>query len=241
MHISNELLLILSLVFVYGMVLFWYCIFGNKGLLCFTVLATISANIEVLIMVNAFGMEQTLGNILFASTFLITDILSEVAGKKEAQKAVNIGILTSATFILISQSWLLYTPSAADFAHPSISTIFSNTPRLMIASLLVYAITQKFDVWAYHKWWDLTEKLTGDRRKLLWIRNNASTLVSQFFNTFLFTFCAFYGVYDLKILWKIVFSSYIIFIITSLVDTPAVYLARRIAEKKGWLTYTAKK
>ena len=59
---------------------------------CFTAIATITANIEVLIMVDAFGMEQTLGNILFASTFLVTDIISEVDGKKAAQKAVNIGI-----------------------------------------------------------------------------------------------------------------------------------------------------
>lgn len=68
------------------------------------------ANIEVLILVHAFGMEQTLGNILFASTFLVTDILSELAGKKEADKAVNIGILTSVSFMILAQLWLLYQP-----------------------------------------------------------------------------------------------------------------------------------
>lgn len=78
----NEILLILSVVIIYGSVLLWYKLLGCKGLMAFTVLATISANIEVLILVNAFGMEQTLGNILFASTFLVTDILSEVSGKK---------------------------------------------------------------------------------------------------------------------------------------------------------------
>jgi len=67
-------------------------------------IATIAANIEVLIIVNAFGMEMTLGNILFASTFLVTDILSELYGKKEAQKAVYLGIATSVIFICISQS-----------------------------------------------------------------------------------------------------------------------------------------
>ncbi|MEG1458738.1 MAG: queuosine precursor transporter [Acetivibrio sp.] len=233
MNLSNEIILVISLVAVYGGILIWYSLFGNNGLYCFTVIATVAANIEVLIIVQAFGMEQTLGNVLFASTFLITDILSEVSGKKEAQKAVNIGILTSITFILLSQSWLLYTPAPTDFAFPSIQTIFSNTPRLMLASLLVYAITQKLDVWAYHKWWALTEKITGDRRKFLWLRNNASTLVSQFFNTFLFTFCAFYGVYSMQTLWNIVFSSYIIYVVTSLADTPVVYMARRIAEKKA--------
>lgn len=78
----NEILLVLSLLVIYGSVLLVYRLFGKSGLYCFTAIATITANIEVLIMVDAFGMEQTLGNILFASTFLVTDIISEVDGKK---------------------------------------------------------------------------------------------------------------------------------------------------------------
>ena len=109
---NNELLLILSLVLIYTCVVLFYRFLGRSGLYCWTVLATIAANIEVLIVVDAFGMEQTLGNILFASTFLVTDILSETEGKRAANKAVLIGILTSGIFILISQSWLLYTPNA---------------------------------------------------------------------------------------------------------------------------------
>ena len=96
----NEILLVLSLLVIYGSVLLVYRLFGKSGLYCFTAIATITANIEVLIMVDAFGMEQTLGNILFASTFLVTDIISEVDGKKAAQKAVNIGIFTSLFFIV---------------------------------------------------------------------------------------------------------------------------------------------
>ena len=176
----NEFLLIASLFVIYGTVLLAYRIFGLHGLYCFTAIATITANIEVLIMVNAFGMEQTLGNILFASTFLVTDIISEVEGKKASQKAVNIGIFTSIFFIIVSQTWMLYQPSASDWAQPAIKTIFSNTPRLMIVSVLVYAICQRFDVWAYHKWWALTTKhFNGDSRKALWLRNNGSTLISQ--------------------------------------------------------------
>ena len=82
---QNEILLALSLVFIFGGVLVMYRIFGITGLYCATVIATITANIEVLLMVDAYGMEQTLGNILFAATFLITDILSENHGKAAAQ------------------------------------------------------------------------------------------------------------------------------------------------------------
>ena len=140
----NELLILLSLVVLYGSVLLWMKLFGKQGLYGWTVIATIAANIEVLILVDAFGMEQTLGNVLFASTFLVTDILSESYGKKAAQRAVNIGILTSFSFIVISQSWMLYVPSPNDFISPSIEAVFQNTPRMMLVSLVVYAITQRF-------------------------------------------------------------------------------------------------
>lgn len=229
---TNELLLIGSVVLLYGSVLLWFYLFGTSGLMAFTCFATIAANIEVLILVNAFGMEMTLGNILFASTFLVTDILSEVAGKKAAQKAVHAGILTNILFILVSQSWLLYVPAQNDWASPAMRTVFSNTPRMMIASLAVYAIAQIFDVWLYHKWWALTTRRTGDSRRFLWLRNNASTLVSQLLNAMLFTLFAFYGTYDWPTLLSITLSSYIIFIFTSLLDTPAVYAARLIHEKK---------
>ncbi|MGL4790610.1 MAG: queuosine precursor transporter [Anaerotignaceae bacterium] len=225
---QNEIVLILSLVTIYAMVLIFYKFLGQSGLYAFATIATIAANIEVLIMVDAFGMEQTLGNILFASTFLITDILSELYGKKAANKAVKISILANIVFIAISQSWFLYIPNASDFASPAIREIFTNTPRLMLVGIAVYGIVQVFDVWFYHKIWEKTTARFGDSKRGLWIRNNGSTLISQFLNTLLFTFGSFFGIYDFATLINILISSYIIFIVTSLVDTPAVYLARKI-------------
>lgn len=229
---SNEVLLLLSILIIYGSELLFFKLFGKYGLYCFTSIATIAANIEVLIVIKAFGMEMTLGNVLFASTFLVTDIISELYGKKEAKCAVNLGIATSVVFIVLSQWWLLYIPADTDFAMPAMKTIFSNTPRLMLASMIVYAIVQRFDVWAYHKWWEFTEKRFGNRDRFLWLRNNGSTLISQFLNNLLFTFGAFLGVYDMKTLISIVISSYGIYIVTSLADTPFVYLARKIHLKE---------
>ena len=114
-------------------------------------------------MIKAFGLEQTLGNVLFAVTFLITDILSECEGKKSANKAVIIGIFCSVFFLILSQSWFLYVPSESDWAMPSIRAVFENTPRMIMASLVVYAASQLFDVWLYHKWWAFTEKKFGLR------------------------------------------------------------------------------
>lgn len=229
---SNELMLILSLIGIYGAVIVWFMIFGENGLMCFSAVATITANIEVLILIKAYGMEQTLGNVLFGATFLITDILSETKGKKTSQKAVNISMFASVCFILISQSWFLYTPSENDMIFSSIVSVFSNTPRVMITSLIVYFISQRFDVWAYHKWWNFTTKKFGDPKKYLWLRNNGSTLLSQLINNVLFTFGSFLFVYDFKTIIDICISSYVIFIVTSLADTPAIYIARYFYSKK---------
>ena len=225
---TNELLLAGSVIFIFSMTLAAYRLFGRAGLYCLSAIATVLANIEVLLLIDAFGMEQTLGNVLFAVTFLITDILSECEGKKEANRAVWIGIFSSLFFLLLSQSWLLYIPAGGDRVMPSLKGVFSNTPRMLLASLTVYAISQLFDVWLYHKWWALTEKKCGDRKRFLWLRNNGSTLISQIVNTLLFTLLAFYGTYDAATLFSIFLSSYVIFIFTSLLDTPVLYLARKL-------------
>jgi uncharacterized integral membrane protein (TIGR00697 family) len=231
MNMTNELLIILSFIVIYGGVALFYRLFGKGGLLAFSIFATLVANIEVLLLVDAFGLEMTLGNVLFGSTFLITDILSENHSRKDANRAVLISTACSILFIAISQIWLLYTPAANDWASGAFHTIFSNTPRIIIASLVVYLVSQLVDVWLYHKWWEWCKKRFSDNRKGLWIRNNGSTMISQLLNTSLFTFIAFYGVHPLSTLISIFASSYAIFIVTSLIDTPIVYLCRNMREK----------
>ena len=228
---TNELLLILSVMIIFGGVLVFYYFFGRTGLYAWTVFSAITANIEVLILINAFGMEQTLGNIMFASSFLVTDILSETGSEKEAKTAVYLGIFTSVIFIFVSQLWLHFIPSPNDLIMPSIRAIFSNTPRLMLTSLAVYLICQQFDVWAYHKWWSFTTRLCGDHERFLWVRNNGSTMISQLLNTILFTFGAFLGVYPLKTLISLILSTYLIYLVTSLIDTPFIYIARKITPR----------
>ena len=140
--------------------------------------------------------------------------------------------MSSLFFLALSQSWLLYIPGEGDTMAPAIHAVFSNTPRMICASLTVYAVSQFFDVWLYHKWWDFTSKRFGDKRRFLWLRNNGSTLISQIVNTLLFTLLAFWGTYDGATIVSIFASSYVIFIFTSLLDTPFVYWARRISDNR---------
>lgn len=227
----NEIILILSLFVIYTATVFVYRFFGKSGIYVFSAIITILANIEVLILVKAFGMEQTLGNVLFASTFLMTDILSENEGKKAATKAVSFGIFASVCMVVISQSWFLYTPAESDWVTPALKTVFSVTPRLLFASLLGYIVSQKLDVFLYHKIWAFTEKKTSDKMRFLWLRNNGATLTAQIVNTLIFNIIAFYGMYDTKTLISIIISSYLIYVVTSLLDTPFLYLSRKLTKK----------
>ncbi|MCR4631787.1 MAG: queuosine precursor transporter [Treponema sp.] len=225
----NELLLIITLLVSFGGTILFLKVFGKGGLYAWIGIATVFANIEVTIVVHAFGMDQTLGNTLFAATFLATDILSEIYGKKDAGKGVLAGIFTSLTFILLSFMWVHYIPAESDWASEFVHGLFSNTPRMLLSSLIAYVVSEFVDVSLYHAWWNLTEKKTGSHNKMLWLRNNGSTLISQFINIVIFNFGAFLGIYSFKELLAITASCYVIYVATSLLDTPFVYVARMIA------------
>ena len=226
----NELLLIITLLLSFGGTILFLKVFGKGRLFAWIGIATVFANIEVTIVVHAFGMDQTLGNTLFAATFLATDILSEIYGKKEATKGVFAGLFTSLTFILLSFMWVHYIPAESDWASGFVKGLFTNTPRMLLSSLIAYAISEWIDVQLYHAWWNLTEKKTGDHKKFLWFRNNFSTLISQFVNIVIFNFGAFWGIYSFAELVAITGACYVIYVVTSLLDTPFVYWARKIAD-----------
>ncbi len=227
----NEILMVASIFAFFGGLVVFFRLFGKSGIFAWTVICTIAANIEVLILVHAFGMDTTLGNVLFASSFLATDMMSELYGKKDANRCVKLGIAANVTFIIISQSWFLYLPAAADTMSGPIRTVFANTPRVMLSSLFAYVVCEMYDVWAYHFLWSWTEKKFGDKKRFLWLRNNGSTLVSQLINVVVFNLLAFVGVFPASVIIQILIFGYLIFIVTSLVDTPFLYWARRIAEK----------
>ena len=226
----NELLLVLSLLISFGATVLFLKLFGKSGLFAWIGICAVFANVEVLILVHAFGMDQTLGNTLFASSFLATDILSELYGKKDANKGVLVGIITTVLFILLSTMWINYVPAEGDWAMPFVKQLFANTPRVLIASLIAYAVSEAFDVWLYHKWWTLTEKRFGNKDKYLWFRNNFSTLFSQLINIVIFNFGAFLGIYSLSQLFSITIACYVIYIVTSLLDTPFIYLAKKCSQ-----------
>jgi len=84
------------------------------------------------------------------------------------------------------------------------------------------------DVQIYHLIWSLTERFSNSKKGFLWLRNNVATLISQLMNSVLFNLAAFWGTYDLKTLISIISSTFLIYVFTTFLDTPFVYLARKL-------------
>jgi len=218
----NELLWIGTLLLSFFMIILVYRLFGKIGLYVWTAVAVILANIQVLKMVQMFGLVTALGNVIYSSVFLATDILNENHGKKDAQKAVWIGFIIIIFTTILMQLTLHFIPFEPDEYSESIRVIFSLFPRITFASIVAYLISQSHDVWFFAK---LKKKHKG---KHLWLRNNLSTITSQLIDNIIFTSIAFIGVVPGEIIIQIFFTSLILKYLVAVFDTPFIYLAKKI-------------
>ena len=170
-------------------------------------LATIRNSIE------QFGMCDPIG--------VATDILSEVYGGKDARKAVWVGFFTSIASTVIIQTSMLFVPNSEDFVSSAMATVFGLLPRLCVASLIAYLVSNMLDTYLY----DVFKKRLP---KHLWLRNNAATMISQLVDNVIFTAIAWIGVFDLPTMIELGITSQVIKCVISLCDTPFLYLAKRI-------------
>lgn len=220
----NESLFVGSVLLFLGSALLLFKLFGKNGLYCFVVFSTLLCNIQVIKFIDLFGFSTTAGNVLFAASYLVTDILGERYGKQAAARAVRYGLTVMVLWILGTQVTLHFVPDAHDFADPALHTVFGLVPRIALASFIAYACSQSVDVFLYHYIW----QRTGGNERKLWVRNNCSTLISQAIDTLIFTSLAFWGSVPLQVFISIMLTTYFFKAIVALADTPFMYLARRI-------------
>ena len=167
-----------------------------------------------------YRFEISVGILPYPITFLITDVLSEIYGKKKANRVVIAGIFASffSMFIIL----------IADFA-PAIESspindevfhqVFGLSPLAVFASMIAYLFAQFIDIRIFHFW----KKLTSGKH--LWLRNNFSTFASQFIDTFtvLFLLCTF-KILPWPIFTSLLISGFLFKVIIAALDTPLLYL-----------------
>ena len=219
---SNELLWFIVLILNFVFILSFYRILGKIGLFIWMPISVILANIEVIKTVEIFGFTNTLGNIIYVTSFLATDILSENYSKKTAYKAVLAGFMVLIVMTVLMTFAIKFTPAESDFAHEHLTAIFSFMPRIAFASLTAFLVSQTHDVWAYHFW-----KNKFPAVKHIWIRNNASSVISQLIDSIVFNLIAFAGVFENRVLFEIICTTYLMKVMVFLCDTPCVYIAER--------------
>ncbi|NLI69872.1 MAG: queuosine precursor transporter [Firmicutes bacterium] len=163
-------------------------------------------------------------------TFVITDTVSEVWGKKEANRLVWLGLWMSLVMIAFLTLGKFLPPSPLWRNQNAYETILGTVPRMVAASMAAYLVSQLHDVWAFLFWRRVT------MGKHLWLRNNLSTIASQFLDTVIFITLAFAGTVAPAVLVNMIISQYLVKIILALADTPFCYLTVRWARKEGVVT-----
>lgn len=172
------------------------------------------------------------GVIAYPITFLMTDIIGEMWGKKVVTKVVWAGFFCS--LLAMSLGFIAVMLPAAPFYERQefFAELFGRVGRITGASLIAYIVSQLNDVWVFHKLKDLTHG------KHLWLRNNVGTISSQLFDTILFITIAFYGIMPTSVLFSMIMSQWLIKILIALFDTPFCYWLVAWCRNKNGYTKT---
>ena len=164
--------------------------------------------------------ELSVGILPYPITFLVTDLISEIYGKKRATQVVIAGIFASffsLLIILISDSVPALSSSPLD--NKTFSKVFSLSGLAVLASMLAYLFAQFVDIKIYHFWKNLT------KGKMLWIRNNFSTFSSQIIDTLtVISLLCLFQVLNWDSFWGLVISGIVFKIVIAFLDTPLLYL-----------------
>lgn len=170
-----------------------------------------------------FGFTASAGLVTYAGIFLATDMLTEKYGKAVGFQTVRMSFFVGVVFILMTQMNLFFEPLRFSQEHSdAMSVVYGSTIRVMAAGFFAYLIAQHFDVWIYHR---ISEMTKG---RFLWMRNIGSTIMSQVIDSILFFTLAFYGTMPNNVFVQIIFTGIILKVLIALLDTPFMYLSKRI-------------
>lgn len=185
------------------------------GLVC---AAVISSKI-----ITLFGVAVPAGVLAYSVTFAVSDIVGELWGSERATDLVMAGFISLIAATLICWTAVIWPGAGFWYEQDAFSKVIGSTPRIVAASLLAYAFSQKSDVWLFHL---LKRKTFG---RALWLRNNVSTALSQLMDSAIFVTVAFWGVMPVG---DIILGQWIIKLMIAALDTPVVYAAVGVIRRR---------
>lgn len=226
----NELFGVATFLVTFILMVAMYRMFGKQGLLAWVAIGTIIANIQVIKTVEIFGISATLGNVMFASIYLATDILNDIYGRKVAKRAVWLGFSSTLVMIIIMQMSLHFIPAPEDTAQNAFNAIFDVVPRIALGSIVAYIIGQHVDVFIF----SLIKKLFSSDKTFI-IRAYGSTIISSIIDTALFVSIAFIGSLPGMAVFEIFITTYVLKLVSTIFNVPFGYIAKSFY-RKGKIT-----
>ncbi len=245
---NTEVVWFIMLVLCFLSILVFLRLFGYVGLYVYSAIAIIAANIQVLKQANFNFFSSinekiipfyepspiALGTILFASTFLCTDILSEYYGKEKARKNVLIGFCSFFLMTILMLVTIGIQPAEDEWVsmvQESLAILFTPMTSIFVASMIAYLISQYFDIWFF------SYLKTVSSNKLLWLRNNVSTAVSSLIDNTIFSIFAWIilnpNPFPLSdVIMTFILGVYLLRVFIALLDTPFIYLAKYFIPKE---------
>lgn len=205
----------------FALFLLCYRLFGKSGLFAWVAVATVLANIQVGKTIELFGIVTTLGNTMYGTIFLATDLLHDRYGQSAARKAVHLGLFTLLATTATMQLALQFIPQASDLGQGPLAYIFGLLPRLAFASMTAYVVSQYLDVRLFAR-----IRRRFPTREQFWIRSAGSTVLSQLVDSTLFCTIAFLGVYPFDVWLQILVSTIAIKMLITALSVPVVTYAR---------------
>jgi uncharacterized integral membrane protein (TIGR00697 family) len=240
--VPPDLLTVAHALICFAAILVFLRFFGAAGLYAYIVVAILGANVQVLKPV-AFAIHAdpvALGTVLFSSTYLATDMLTEHYGRDAARRAVWIGFaayLLWTVLMVLTLGFAPLTPGQAGeglaWALPvqdAMRLMFTPAPALFAAGMIAYLSSQLIDIRIYQA----VRRLTGDRH--LWLRNNASTMISALIDNTVFSVFA-WVVFAPEpmalepLVFTYILGTYLLRVLLSLGDTPFMYLSRLVIRR----------
>ena len=239
---NTEVVWFIMLILCFLSILVFLRLFGYVGLYVYSAIAIIAANIQVLKQANFNFFSSinekiipfyepspiALGTILFASTFLCTDILSEYYGKEKARKNVLIGFCSFFLMTILMLVTIGIQPAEDEWVsmvQESLAILFTPMTSIFVASMIAYLISQYFDIWFF------SYLKTVSSNKLLWLRNNVSTAVSSLIDNTVFSIFAWIilnpNPFPLSdVIMTFILGVYLLRVFIAILDTPFIYLAK---------------
>lgn len=184
----------------------------------------IAANLLGTKITTFFGVAVSVGIFAYPITFLITDIIAETLGRDRSKQFLYAGLVAQILVLAVVLIAIELPANARFELNEEYGKIFGNSARIIIASLTAFLISQSHDIWIFHK---LKAKFEN---RMLWLRNNISTMISQFIDTTLFMFIAFYMVtpkFDAAFIFSLIIPYWIFKVVFAALDTPLIYAGVR--------------